>query len=188
MTPESAPWSRSKDNSAEALGPGTRRARQVFRPQDVLAILIAAMGHDVGHPGLSNAFMVGHEIAPLFAWLISRKTPKHPYLRSTTTNLSWKTCTACLLSSSSGNMDSASCSATLRQPPRVYRPERHSTVKASAMCCINRCWLPICRCISSGCRLCRTLQKTLVERRECMRAARLCPEWRMMSMRPKTGY
>lgn len=33
-----------------------------MRPQDVLGLMIAAMGHDVGHPGLSNAFMVclGH--------------------------------------------------------------------------------------------------------------------------------
>jgi hypothetical protein len=37
---------------------GTERARDVLRPQDVLAVLVAAMGHDVGHPGLSNAFMV----------------------------------------------------------------------------------------------------------------------------------
>ncbi|EIW70221.1 hypothetical protein TREMEDRAFT_68552 [Tremella mesenterica DSM 1558] len=36
---------------------GTSRAREVMRPQDVLAVLIAAMGHDIGHPGLSNAFM-----------------------------------------------------------------------------------------------------------------------------------
>lgn len=30
----------------------------ILRPMDVLALLFAAIGHDVGHPGLSNAYMV----------------------------------------------------------------------------------------------------------------------------------
>lgn len=42
-----------------------------MRPQDVLAVLIAAMGHDVGHPGLSNAFMV----SPLISLFTTRYTP-----------------------------------------------------------------------------------------------------------------
>ncbi|WVR04999.1 hypothetical protein IAU60_002011 [Kwoniella sp. DSM 27419] len=49
-------WKRP-ENSERELSVGTQRARDVLRPQDVLGILIAAMGHDVGHPGLSNAFM-----------------------------------------------------------------------------------------------------------------------------------
>jgi hypothetical protein len=49
-------WSRSKKLSD--IGEGSRLAREVLRPQDVLALLIAVMGHDVGHPGLSNAFEV----------------------------------------------------------------------------------------------------------------------------------
>ena len=49
-----APWKRPE---VSETSPGFRRARQVLRPQDVLAILVAAMGHDAGHPGLSNAFM-----------------------------------------------------------------------------------------------------------------------------------
>ncbi|KAL7422124.1 3',5'-cyclic-nucleotide phosphodiesterase [Cryptotrichosporon argae] len=52
-----APWRRPTEEQRPVLGQGTRRARQVLRPQDVLGVLIAAMGHDVGHPGLSNAFM-----------------------------------------------------------------------------------------------------------------------------------
>lgn len=31
---------------------------ELLRPMDVFALLIAAIGHDVGHPGLSNAYMV----------------------------------------------------------------------------------------------------------------------------------
>ena len=31
---------------------------QILRPMDVFALMIAAIGHDVGHPGLSNAYMV----------------------------------------------------------------------------------------------------------------------------------
>ena len=37
---------------------GTKRVWEIVRDQDVLATLIAAIGHDVGHPGFSNAFMV----------------------------------------------------------------------------------------------------------------------------------
>jgi hypothetical protein len=52
------PWQRPDETTKPVCGVGTRRAREVLRPQDVLAVLVAAMGHDVGHPGLSNAFMV----------------------------------------------------------------------------------------------------------------------------------
>jgi len=52
------PWQRPDETQKPVCGVGTRRAREVLRPQDVLAVLVAAMGHDVGHPGLSNAFMV----------------------------------------------------------------------------------------------------------------------------------
>ena len=34
------------------------RAAEVIRPQDVLTLMIAAIGHDGAHPGLSNAFLV----------------------------------------------------------------------------------------------------------------------------------
>lgn len=51
-------WRRPGETESPVCGLGTRRARQVLRSQDVFAVLIAAMGHDVGHPGLSNAFMV----------------------------------------------------------------------------------------------------------------------------------
>ena len=57
-TPGATPWSRPDETAEPVCGVGTRRARELLRDQDVLAILIAAMGHDVGHPGLSNAFMV----------------------------------------------------------------------------------------------------------------------------------
>lgn len=51
-------WRRPDESVRPVCGLGTRRARDVMRPQDVLGVMIAAMGHDVGHPGLSNAFMV----------------------------------------------------------------------------------------------------------------------------------
>lgn len=34
------------------------RIGDILRPLDVLALLVAAIGHDVGHPGLTNAYMV----------------------------------------------------------------------------------------------------------------------------------
>lgn len=43
--------SRERDNARLAF-------HALLRPQDVLTVMIGAMGHDVGHPGLSNVFMV----------------------------------------------------------------------------------------------------------------------------------
>ena len=31
---------------------------ELLPPMDVFALMVAAIGHDVGHPGLSNAYMV----------------------------------------------------------------------------------------------------------------------------------
>lgn len=45
-------WTR--DPSINAHG----RLGDVMQPMHVLALMIAALGHDVGHPGLSNAYMV----------------------------------------------------------------------------------------------------------------------------------
>jgi hypothetical protein len=44
--------------------PATTRRRmatwhidQLLRPKDIFALLIASIGHDVGHPGVNNMFM-----------------------------------------------------------------------------------------------------------------------------------
>lgn len=58
LEPGKSLWKRPTEESQPPAGLGTRRARHILRPQDVLGVLIAAIGHDVGHPGLSNAFMV----------------------------------------------------------------------------------------------------------------------------------
>lgn len=57
MVPGQTIWKRPDEASQPSGGAGTRRAREILRPQDVFAVLMAAIGHDVGHPGLSNAFM-----------------------------------------------------------------------------------------------------------------------------------
>lgn len=64
-TPGQRPWTRPSEDEGPSLDLGTQRARDVLRPQDVLTVLLAAMGHDVGHPGLSNAFMVSGYLAHL---------------------------------------------------------------------------------------------------------------------------
>jgi hypothetical protein len=64
-TPGQRPWTRPSEEEGPSLDLGTRRARDVLRPQDILTVLLAAMGHDVGHPGLSNAFMVSGHLAHL---------------------------------------------------------------------------------------------------------------------------
>nr|AAX73257.1 high-affinity phosphodiesterase [Cryptococcus neoformans var. grubii] len=58
-------WRRPSENENERSA-GTKRAREIMRPQDILAVLIAAMGHDVGHPGLSNAFMVSCPLSQVY--------------------------------------------------------------------------------------------------------------------------
>jgi hypothetical protein len=58
LTSDTPTWRRPDENDNPVHGLGTRRAREVLRPQDVLAVVVAAVGHDVAHPGLSNAFMV----------------------------------------------------------------------------------------------------------------------------------
>lgn len=47
----------SKWRRDEALNE-TGRIGDILKPMDVLALLVAAIGHDVGHPGLTNAYMV----------------------------------------------------------------------------------------------------------------------------------
>ena len=58
-----------EDDYDTNLGEGRRKWRrnraveeggmgELLRPMDVFALMVAAIGHDVGHPGLSNAYMV----------------------------------------------------------------------------------------------------------------------------------
>lgn len=49
------PWKRPPVPSLTSEG---KRAVELLRPQDVLTVMIAAIGHDSAHPGLSNAFLV----------------------------------------------------------------------------------------------------------------------------------
>ncbi|KAL1916756.1 uncharacterized protein VTP21DRAFT_5460 [Calcarisporiella thermophila] len=37
------------------------RVQQLFRPIDILALLVATIGHDVGHPGVNNLFLINLE-------------------------------------------------------------------------------------------------------------------------------
>ena len=60
-------------------GPSTPRPRKLWRRprsggtllqralrnQDLFALFIAAIGHDIGHPGVSNAFLVNHRSATI---------------------------------------------------------------------------------------------------------------------------
>jgi hypothetical protein len=34
------------------------KAAALLRPVDILGLLMASLGHDVGHPGVNNGFMV----------------------------------------------------------------------------------------------------------------------------------
>lgn len=63
-----------EDDYDHNLGEGRRKWRrnraveeggmgELLRPMDVFALMVAAIGHDVGHPGLSNAYMVRLECA-----------------------------------------------------------------------------------------------------------------------------
>ncbi|KAH9933825.1 uncharacterized protein B0H18DRAFT_982263 [Fomitopsis serialis] len=50
LQPDSRTWKRDRRSTDGHL-------LSCLSPQDLFALLIAAIGHDVGHPGLSNAFM-----------------------------------------------------------------------------------------------------------------------------------
>ena len=52
----SAGWQRDPAIQAPGL------IGDVLRPMHVFALLVAAIGHDVGHPGLSNAYMVRNSL------------------------------------------------------------------------------------------------------------------------------
>lgn len=54
------PWRR---RPVAGTGGKEERAREVLRPQDAFALMVAAIGHDVAHPGLSNVFMVSTDSA-----------------------------------------------------------------------------------------------------------------------------
>lgn len=63
---------------------------------DLLALYITAVGHDVGHPGLTNAFLVSHLCTILWvradADLACRKTQRHRWPKSTMTSPCWSRC------------------------------------------------------------------------------------------------
>lgn len=60
LDPLEKPWKSEPLEATTSPEDDNARAevRKILRPQDVLCVMIAAMGHDVGHPGLSNVFMV----------------------------------------------------------------------------------------------------------------------------------
>ena len=62
----------------------------ILRKEDIFALCVAAVGHDVGHPGFNNMFMVCLPICInmlLQYSLCCRKMPKHLCLKFTITNL-----------------------------------------------------------------------------------------------------
>jgi len=55
---DDAVWRRGSSSYEDTPeGRATRKVKELIRPQEVLCVMIAAVGHDIGHPGLSNAFM-----------------------------------------------------------------------------------------------------------------------------------
>lgn len=38
--------------------PAQSEIKNLFQPLDIFALLMASIGHDVGHPGVNNSFMV----------------------------------------------------------------------------------------------------------------------------------
>lgn len=43
--------------------------KNLFQPLDIFALLMASIGHDVGHPGVNNSFMVTHTIFYTYIFL-----------------------------------------------------------------------------------------------------------------------
>ena len=155
---------------------GAKCAQEVVRPQDVLAILIAAIVHDIGHPGLSNAFMVSRSCLHALFWPFTpslssflraavslavvdlengadwnrRKMPKRRCVSYTTTNLYSKTCTAFWPSNCCGNTDSVSYSIHRLPTPNCRANKHWSTREASNAYCTLLSSRRTCLCISPG--------------------------------------
>ncbi|KLT42542.1 hypothetical protein CC85DRAFT_83339 [Cutaneotrichosporon oleaginosum] len=134
------PWKRPSEEEHPSAGRGSARARQILRPQDVLAVAIAAMGHDVGHPGLSNAFMVSSSVQLLAD---TRKTQRSPCPLSTTTSPCSRTCTACSACSCCASTDSGSSWHRPRLPrQRSIQRAPSLTPVGSAAYCTAQSWRP----------------------------------------------
>jgi len=45
-------------NPGVSFPPAQSEIKNLFQPLDIFALLMASIGHDVGHPGVNNSFMV----------------------------------------------------------------------------------------------------------------------------------
>lgn len=45
-------------NENANFSPVESEIKDLFQPLDIFALLMASIGHDVGHPGVNNSFMV----------------------------------------------------------------------------------------------------------------------------------
>lgn len=53
-----------EDDGPEVDTPRLPGIPDILTKEDVLALCLAAVGHDAGHPGLTNAFMVRYSLVP----------------------------------------------------------------------------------------------------------------------------
>jgi hypothetical protein len=92
-------WKRSSTSRRKRYSKGSFKDPGILRiltSADLLALYIAAIGHDVGHPGLSNAFMVYPSNLCCYLRVLltfaSRKMLRLPCLLSTRTVRPWSKC------------------------------------------------------------------------------------------------
>lgn len=53
-----AGFSRTRKGSGFSGSKQRKLIQELLRPMDTLALLMASLGHDVGHPGVTNRFLV----------------------------------------------------------------------------------------------------------------------------------
>lgn len=61
-------WKRPLSINRDGQGAQPSWIQSTLSNRDAFALAVAAVGHDVGHPGLSNAFMVSFEYQT--SWLV----------------------------------------------------------------------------------------------------------------------
>jgi len=100
-----APLSQQRNIWHRQRGAVDSLLQRILRNEDIFALFVAAIGHDIGHPGLNNAFLVSSLVSQgAKADRSCRTKPRLPFRSCSATSPSLRGCTALFFSKSCDNM------------------------------------------------------------------------------------